>query len=119
MRTVFPEKSISVVLDPMAQMPLHKQLYEGLRRAILRRQLPIGIRLPSTRAFAHELGISRTTVQLAFEQLIAEGYLDGRRGSGIYVAASFPSEELEEPAKNSQQWQPESGRRAISERGKV
>lgn len=107
------------MLDPMAEIPLHKQLYEGLRDTILRGQLSAGTRLPSTRAYALELGVSRGTVQLAFEQLIAEGYLSGRTGSGTYVASSFPSEEVERPVKNSQYCRFESAERHISQRGRA
>lgn len=119
MRTSFTEKPITVVLDPTAQIPLHKQLYEGLRSTILRGQLPVGTRLPSTRAFALELGVSRATVQLTFEQLIAEGYLRGRTGSGTYVDSSFLPEGVEKLAKNTQHPHFESAERPISQRGRA
>lgn len=69
---------------------LSEQVYAGLRRAILDGTLPPGSRLPSTRALAAESGVSRTTTQAAFDQLIAEGYLETRRGSGTYVATELP-----------------------------
>src|SRR6266446_6007213 len=92
----FTQKHSTIILDPTLSVPLYKQLYEGVRSAILRGQLQAGACLPSTRAFALELGISRATVQLTFEQLIAEGYLQGRAGSGTYVAATFPPEGVEQ-----------------------
>ena len=49
-----------------------------------------GQRLPSTRAMAVELGVSRNTVVTAFEQLLAEGYLEGRVGAGTFVAPHLP-----------------------------
>ena len=61
-------------------------LEDGLRRAIQAGRLVYGARLPSTRALAHDLGISRGTVAAAYDQLIAEGYLAARRGSGTTVA---------------------------------
>ncbi len=67
--------------------PLFRQLYRALRGGILDGIVPPGSRLPATRALATELGLSRTTVLLAYEQLAAEGYLDGRRGSGSFVQA--------------------------------
>ncbi len=67
--------------------PLFRQLYRALRQAILTGVVAPGTRIPATRALATELGVSRTTVLLAYEQLAAEGYLDGRRGSGSYVQA--------------------------------
>ena len=69
---------------------LYQQLYQSLRGAILAGQLVPGARLPATRALARELGVSRNTVLLAYEQLLAEGYALGQAGSGTYVAASLP-----------------------------
>ncbi|MGE7138991.1 PLP-dependent aminotransferase family protein [Luteibacter sp. NPDC031894] len=67
------------------QGPLGRQVFEGLRDAILSGRLRAGDRLPSTRELAEQWGVSRTVVVLAFEQLLAEGYVEGRRGSGTYV----------------------------------
>jgi GntR family transcriptional regulator/MocR family aminotransferase len=69
--------------------PLFSQVYAGLRGAILAGVLPAGDRLPSTRDLADQLGISRTVVLLAYDQLLAEGYAEGRRGSGTYVTKSL------------------------------
>jgi GntR family transcriptional regulator/MocR family aminotransferase len=77
-------------LDPDSPSPLHRQLYDGVRDAILRGALPSGARLPATRKLATDLGVSRNTVMTAFEQLLAEGYVDGRHGSGTYVSRSLP-----------------------------
>jgi GntR family transcriptional regulator/MocR family aminotransferase len=68
--------------------PIHRQVYAALRAAILSGELAPGARLPSTRALAATLGLSRTTTHLAYEQLMAEGYAAGRIGSGTYVAAN-------------------------------
>ncbi|OIQ86990.1 HTH-type transcriptional regulatory protein GabR [mine drainage metagenome] len=67
--------------------PLQRQLYHALRAAILQRRLPEGGRLPSSRALAAQLGISRNTVLAAYGQLQAEGYVDSRPASGLTVAA--------------------------------
>jgi len=67
--------------------PRFRQLYRALRAAIVDGTLAPGAKLPATRALAGELGMSRTTVLLAFEHLAAEGYLAGRHGSGSYVQA--------------------------------
>jgi GntR family transcriptional regulator/MocR family aminotransferase len=77
-------------IDAEAPAPLHRQLYDGLRKAILTGRLAPRSRLPSSRALAVELGISRNTVLTAFEQLASEGYLEARRGSGSRVAAMLP-----------------------------
>jgi len=66
--------------------PLFRQVYRGLRQAILSGTVGAGERLPSTRDLAEQLGISRTVVLLAYEQLLAEGFIAGRGGSGTYVA---------------------------------
>jgi GntR family transcriptional regulator/MocR family aminotransferase len=73
-------------IDRQNGKPIHQQLYEALRRAILGAQLPAGARLPASRTLARDLGIARMTVVHAYEQLAAEGYVAGRAGSGSYVA---------------------------------
>ncbi len=77
-------------LDAGSAIPLHRQLYDGLRQAILGRRLAPGARLPSSRALAAELGLSRNTVLAALDQLMSEGYVAGRSGSGTFVAAALP-----------------------------
>jgi GntR family transcriptional regulator/MocR family aminotransferase len=61
-----------------------------LRTAIVERLLRPGQRLPSTRALADELGVSRISVLEAFEQLTAEGYCEGRVGRGTFIAELLP-----------------------------
>jgi GntR family transcriptional regulator/MocR family aminotransferase len=72
------------------RLPLHRKLYEALREAILSRRLPPGAKLPSTRGLASQMGLSRNTVVAAFDQLLAEGYVTGRAGSGTDVATALP-----------------------------
>lgn len=79
-------------VDPARPEPLHRQLYDGLRAAILEQRLKPGVRLPSTRALATTLGLARNTVHGAYDQLLAEGYLETRHGSGTYVATSLPDD---------------------------
>lgn len=69
--------------------PLFRQIYLGLRRAILSGTLRAGDQLPSTRALAEQLHVSRTIVLLAYDQLLAEGFVSGHRGSGTYVSAGL------------------------------
>src|SRR4029450_829456 len=76
---------------------LSQQIYHALRRAILAGQLAAGTRLPATRGLAHELGVSRNTVLLAYDQLLAEGYTLGQTGSGTYVATALPDVTLTPP----------------------
>ncbi|WP_437879408.1 PLP-dependent aminotransferase family protein [Pseudomonas sp. LRF_L74] len=63
------------------------QLYQALRERILDGRLPAGVRLPASRDLATLLGVGRNTVVRAFDQLYAEGYVEGRVGAGTYVAA--------------------------------
>jgi len=79
--------SVSFVI-PLSKQgePLFRQVYQGLRQAILSGTFRSGDRLPSTRDLAEQLGISRTVVLLAYEQLLAEGFAGGRGGSGTYVS---------------------------------
>jgi GntR family transcriptional regulator/MocR family aminotransferase len=66
--------------------PRHAALEDAVRGAIREGRLAAGTRLPSTRALAGDLGLSRGTVVEAFAQLVAEGYLDVRHGAGTWVA---------------------------------
>src|SRR5665213_151767 len=77
-------------LDTKSQLPLHRQIYEGLRAGILTGRFAANMRLPSSRVLASELGVARNTVVLAFDQLSAEGYLSTRRGGGTRVRAGIP-----------------------------
>ncbi len=65
--------------------PLHAQLTRALKTAVFAGRVSQGTRLPATRQLARELGVSRNTVLAAYDQLRAEGFVDGRVGSGSYV----------------------------------
>ena len=81
-----------IQLDHRGRAGLQEQIYTGIRRAILAGVLRPGTRVASSRSLAGELGVSRTTTQLALEQLHAEGYLVARRGSGTFVAEDLPDD---------------------------
>ncbi|HLZ55315.1 MAG TPA: PLP-dependent aminotransferase family protein [Ktedonosporobacter sp.] len=91
-----PIKRPEILLDASLPAPLYKQLYERLRGAILAGQLERGARLPSTRTLASELGVSRNTTTLAYEQLLLEGYLESQVGQGTAVARHLPATLLRE-----------------------
>jgi GntR family transcriptional regulator/MocR family aminotransferase len=80
-----------ILLDPAGPLPLHRQLYRELRQAILAGRLAPGQRLPSTRALARQLEVSRSTAALGYEQLVSEGYLEAARGSGTFVPHTLPA----------------------------
>jgi GntR family transcriptional regulator/MocR family aminotransferase len=75
---------------PLNTRPRARDLAQHLRAAILEGRLRPGTKLPSTRGLAESLGCSRTLVSEVYEELVAEGYLEARRGSGTYVAAELP-----------------------------
>ena len=74
-----------VDLDASLPEPLHLQLARQIKGAVLDGRLAPKARLPSSRALAAGLAISRNTALSAIEQLKAEGYLEARQGSGLYV----------------------------------
>ena len=73
-------------IKPQSACPLYRQVYNQLRQAILKQKLPAGARLPSTRALARTLGVSRNTVLNAYEALVADALLAARKGSGTHVS---------------------------------
>src|SRR6187549_3042820 len=75
-----------IPLDRTTGEPLSRQIYAALRHAILGGTFGAGERLPSTRDLAEQLGVSRTVVVLAYEQLLSEGFVAGRVGAGTFVA---------------------------------
>jgi GntR family transcriptional regulator / MocR family aminotransferase len=81
---------LTLSLDHDAAIPLHRQVYAELRRSILTGRLLPGQRVPSTRSLAQALAISRTTVTQGYEQLLSEGYLETRHGSGTFVCGELP-----------------------------
>jgi GntR family transcriptional regulator/MocR family aminotransferase len=88
---------LGLVLDAAGRTPLHRQIFEQVRRAILERRLAPGQRLPSSRLMADELGVARGTVLLAMDQLTAEGYVAAQAASGIAVATDLPDDMLTAP----------------------
>jgi GntR family transcriptional regulator/MocR family aminotransferase len=79
-----------------------------IRQFILSGRLRQGARMPSTRALAHEVGVSRITVTLAYDQLSSEGYMEARRGSGMYVCSTIPDEVLNVTRKDGSRRRPRS-----------
>lgn len=75
-------------IDRAAGRPLGVQLADGVRAAAVAGALRAGDRLPSTRALAAELGLSRTVCAAAYDQLLAEGWLASRPGSGTFVVGA-------------------------------
>ncbi len=78
-----------------SDLPLHRQIYKEVRKAILSGRLPKGKRVPSTREMAKSVGVARATVTLAYDYLLSEGYFEAYRGSGTYVSRHLPDELIE------------------------
>lgn len=76
---------LSVDLDARSTNPLFQQLYDALSQSIQKGRISAGTQLPASRIYAREIGVSRGTVQAAYDQLIAEGYAQARRGAGVYA----------------------------------
>lgn len=79
-------------VDRHAALPLHRQLYESYRSAVLGGRLRPGQMVPSTRALAMELEISRMPVLTAYAQLLAEGYFETRSGIGTVISEALPQQ---------------------------
>ncbi|TDO67287.1 GntR family transcriptional regulator/MocR family aminotransferase [Kribbella sp. VKM Ac-2571] len=84
------QSSLPLTIDRAAGLPLHLQLAEQFRAAVLDGRLHAGHRLPSTRDLARELGVSRSVTQAAYDQLHAEGWIEGRTGAGTFVTDVVP-----------------------------
>ena len=78
---------LHLVLDRSRRVPLSNQIAHAVRDALFAQRLPPGTRLPATRELAARLGVSRLVVVDAYAWLIAEGFAEGRPGSGTYVPA--------------------------------
>src|SRR5215475_10589830 len=73
-------------LERGSRTPLTRQIYMQVRSAVLSGALCPGTRVPSSRAMAAKLGVARASVVSAYEQLLAEGYLQSRHGSGTFIS---------------------------------
>ncbi|RDU37938.1 PLP-dependent aminotransferase family protein [Neobacillus piezotolerans] len=72
-------------LDKSTAKPLYEQLYHGIKHAIIHKQIEVGTKLPSKKKLAEFLNISQTTIEIAYGQLVAEGYLISRPRVGYFV----------------------------------
>lgn len=83
---------LALGLDRETGRPIATQLYMALREVILSGDLGAGERLPASRTLAKDLGISRTTVNDAFERLAAEGLIESQVGAGTFVSQALKAE---------------------------
>ena len=103
-------------LDKSSASQRNRQLYRLLRQAILDHVLPVDTRLPSSRDLATELAISRNTVLYAYEQLLAEGYVEARAGSGTFVADTVP-DVIQQPGPHAKKKAKDLASIQLSQRG--
>ena len=98
-RPLLGTSSSEIGIDRDDREPIQAQIARQLRSLVLSGRLKPQSRLPSTRALSEELNVARATVVEAYEQLLSEGYLETRSGSGTRVAAELPESLLASPPK--------------------
>lgn len=76
---------IMIDLQGGAKAPLYEKIYEYIKQDVIEGKIPVGEKLPSTRLLAKHLSVSRSTVEMAYEQLLAEGYIKAEPCRGFFV----------------------------------
>ena len=76
---------LTITLSVKSTVPLYEQIYDYIKNDIRNGRIPCGEKLPSTRALAKYLEVSRSTVELAYDQLLAEGYVEAEPCRGYFV----------------------------------
>ncbi|GAA6212509.1 PLP-dependent aminotransferase family protein [Hyphomicrobiales bacterium 4NK60-0047b] len=87
-------ENVALMLNVNTGRPLQAQLFEQVRAMIIEGQLTSGTPLPATRALSEQLGVSRNTVVLAYDRLLAEGYIESKRSIGTFVSDAIPDNGL-------------------------
>ena len=77
---------LTINLQPGAKAPLYEQIYAYIKCEIQEGHIKSGEKLPSTRALSRHLEVSRSTVELAYEQLLSEGYVEAEPYRGYFVS---------------------------------
>ncbi len=108
-----------IAVDRKERSPLYQQIYDGYRAAVLRGELNPGDRIPSSRNLARDLSVSRFPVLNAYAQLLSEGYLETREGSGTYVSRSLPEQQMSVAQAASDSTQTISGARPVARRNSL
>ena len=116
MNRVSTSFDLPINLDLRKRSPIYQQLYDWFRGAITDGRLRPGQRVPSSRALATELNVSRIPVLSAYEQLHAEGYLETFKGAGTCVARTIPDDSFRVTGKPTMERGGKGGARKISRR---
>lgn len=93
---------LTINLDSRSKKPLYEQIYDYIKSDIQNGRIPYGEKLPSTRALAKYLEVSRSTVELAYEQLLSEGYIESAPYRGFFVAQIDELYQLKKEEKKSE-----------------
>lgn len=105
---LFNEEDVTMLwipIDRSLDIPLIRQVYQLIRERILNGNLQSGEKLPSTRALSTELKVSRNVILEAYDQLLAEGFVVSRMGSGTFVAeGTFLEQQKKIPSFHSLNW---------------
>lgn len=94
-------ENVALMLNVNTGRPLQAQLFEQVRAMIIDGQLTSGTPLPATRALSEQLGVSRNTVVLAYDRLLAEGYIESKRSIGTFVSDAIPDSGLKPQANET------------------
>lgn len=78
---------LTINLKSIGDKPMYEQIYEYIKNEIVLGKMSVSYKLPSTRALSRHLAISRSTVEMAYEQLLSEGYIESIPCKGYYVSA--------------------------------
>lgn len=76
---------LTIPIETHSSIPIYEQIYDYIKKEIKNKNLPIHAKLPSTRNLSRHLGISRNTVDMAYAQLVSEGYIEAVAKSGYYI----------------------------------
>lgn len=108
-----------IMLDRSAPSPLYRQIYHNVQQLILTGRLAPGTKLPSIRALASELSVSRNTIVSALDQLTVEGYLEARVGAGTFVSRTLPDPQLRVDPRTLEMPKPKPHAGRLSARGEA
>lgn len=100
---------VALPLDPALETPLFLQVARGITDAVRTGRLRPGDKLPGTRRLADTLAVHRNTVIAAYDELVAEGWLESRQTGGTYVSAAMPDVAPARPAPKKAQPRPALG----------
>ncbi|GAA0179725.1 PLP-dependent aminotransferase family protein [Clostridium sediminicola] len=77
--------NITPIINTNSSIPLYMQIYEYIKNEIVRGNIPSGSKLPSIRALSGDMNVSKNTVNSAYQQLLAEGYIVSKNKSGFFI----------------------------------